>query len=66
MDFRPDLSGGLEGVAVVPIQANRAVVLAALFPVSTGLFLNARFAAAFLVSVVGSQLRRALANGGLL
>ena len=55
-------AGGLEGVPVVPIQAISAVVLAVLFLVSTGLFLNARFAAALLVAVGGSQLWRVLAE----
>ena len=47
---------------MVPIQAISAVVLAVLFLVSTGLFLNARFAAALLVAVGGSQLWRVLAE----
>lgn len=55
-------AGRLEGVAVVPIQAISAVVLAALFLASTALFLDARFGAALLVSVVGSQLWRAIAE----
>lgn len=55
-------AGGLEGVPVVPVQAISAVVLAALFLASAALFLNARFTAALLLAIAGSQVWRAVAE----
>lgn len=54
--------GGYEGVPLVPIQAITAVVLTGLGLVGCGCFLAGSFRAAFLVTLVGSQLWRVLSE----
>lgn len=53
---------GWEGVPLVPIQAISAVVLSALGLAGCGLFLAGHFRAAFVLTLVGSQLWRAVSE----
>jgi hypothetical protein len=55
-------ASGLEGVAVVPVQALTAVVLVGLGLAGTLLYLSERYAAAFLLAVAGSQGWRAFSE----
>lgn len=54
--------GGMEGAALIPVQAITATVLSVVTIVSVGLFLGAHWKMSFLIAGIGSQLWRVISE----